>query len=232
MSTQALESTSAQPVTLSGFEHLAQEEEVIVVDDVESHRSALVFLLESNGLTVRSFGSPHDFLMRADLSRAGCLILDNKMAGLSGVELLDSLRRQDCQVPVIILTGHGTIPLTVKAMQLGALHLFEKPVRDEALLAEVRRAFAVNRAKQALRAEALHLRSLFAQLSRRECEVLQQVAEGFSSKEVAVQLDIRPKTVEVHRSHIMAKLKVANVTQLIRLYLRYRMLHPDAPLGE
>lgn len=196
---------------------------VFVVDDDEALRSALVQLLETAGLTVASYADGRAFLEHYVAERPGCVLLDVAMPGLSGLDVQDVLRDRGLHPPIVFLTGHGDIPMAVRAVQAGAVDFLEKPVTSATLLERVRRALAVDeerRSERVLRQEAA---ARYQRLSPRETEVLRLVVAGSSSKEIARVLGISVRTVEAHRVHVMHKMGASNLAELVTLAGRYEL---------
>lgn len=192
---------------------------VFVVDDDEALRSSLKWLLESEGLRVETFASASQFLNDYYPGRAGCLLLDVRMPGMSGLELQEYLQGQQIRIPVIIITGHGDVPMAVRAMKAGAVDFVEKPFDDDKLLSGIRRALQTDlerRTQQAARAEfAMRM----AQLTPREHEVMLMVTDGKSNKEIAGELGVSAKTVEAHRARVMEKMEARSLAELVRMVL-------------
>uniref|UniRef100_A0A7C2NZX1 Response regulator transcription factor n=1 Tax=Schlesneria paludicola TaxID=360056 RepID=A0A7C2NZX1_9PLAN len=192
---------------------------VFVIDDDPALRKSLRWLMESIGLRVATFASSQEFLSAYDSEQPGCIVLDVRMPGMSGLELQERLREQGCQLPILVMTAFGDVPMAVRAMKAGAVHFFEKPVSDQALLDHVQSALADNRRR---RMESQHHRDAaerYARLTAREAEVIELVVQGLSSKEIGHQLGVSFKTVEAHRAKIMRKMEADSVPHLIRLYL-------------
>ncbi|HHC71750.1 MAG TPA: response regulator transcription factor [Thiotrichales bacterium] len=190
---------------------------VFVVDDDEAMRNSLRWLIESVGLAVECHDSAESFLDSYYPGRSGCLLLDVRMPGMSGLELQEYLHRNEINIPVIIITGHGDVPMSVRAMKEGAIDFIEKPFNDELLLDAIRNALAVNekqREKQALRAE---LAARLATLTPREHEVMEMVTAGRSNKEIASALGVSAKTVEAHRAKVMDKMQASSLAELVRM---------------
>lgn len=195
------------------------EPTVFVVDDDEAMCEALTWLLESQGLSVATYNSAEDFLSAYDPARPGCLVVDVRMRGLSGLELQARLVEQGCPLPIIILTGHGDVPMAVRAVKAGAFDFLEKPVDDQRLLERIRAALALDaERRQAALARQLALMRLQT-LTAREQQVLDLVVAGKPSKLIAFELGIAEKTVEVHRQRVMQKLEVRGVVELVHLVL-------------
>ncbi len=190
---------------------------VFVVDDDEAMRESLTWLIESVGLNVETFSSADDFLKFYYPGRPGCLLLDVRMPGMSGLELQGHLQKQQVKVPVIIITGHGDVPMAVRAMKAGAIDFIEKPFNDEQLLESIRNALSIDdtqRDEQAFKAE---IASRLEQLTPRESEVMDMVTSGKSNKEIANTLGVSAKTVEAHRAKVMEKMEAGSLAELVRL---------------
>jgi|SRR5258708_3616266 len=192
---------------------------VLLVDDDADVRDSLRALLESAGFAVKDFESGRKLLADPALVDAGCLIADIRMPDMDGLALQEELAARKIGLPVIIITGHGDVPLAVRAMKAGAVDFIEKPFDDELLLASVRRALALagqsrNQASLVQAAEE-HI----AQLTARERQVLEQLVAGRSNKLIAYELDISPRTVEIHRAHLMEKMQAKSVSDLVRMAL-------------
>ncbi|MCJ7442094.1 MAG: response regulator [Thermoanaerobaculaceae bacterium] len=195
-----------------------------VVDDDESLRTSLVRLLGAAGLEARGYGSTGEFLLQPPPDRPGCVLLDLRMPGPSGLELQAALKRQGVALPVIFLTGHGNVASSVRAMQAGAVDFLTKPVKRETLFEALRRALERDARERARREEAEQLRARFASLSSREREVVDSVACGKLNKQIARELGIAERTVKLHRASAMAKLAVGSSAELGRLAERLRAL--------
>lgn len=191
---------------------------IFVIDDDPSVRESMRALLESAGYKVKDYGSANAFL--ADRApRSGCLISDIRMPEMDGLELQEEVARRGITVPVIIMTGHGDVPLAVRAMKAGALDFLEKPFDDEALLGSVKRALELGRQKQDQIAEARAAQDLLALLTPRERHVLDQLVAGRSNKVAAYELGISPRTIEIHRARIMEKMNARSLSDLVRTAL-------------
>ena len=190
---------------------------VFLVDDDAAVRDALGVLFRTEGLTVSAYASAESFLATCPLDVCGCLVLDLHMPGMGGIELQKALSEQNILLPVIFLTGHGDIPMSVRALKAGAVDFLEKPANPDVLLARVRDALAQDLRHRTISAEQAALGALYDRLTVREREILAQVADGKTSKEIARSLGISPRTVEVHRSHIMGKLGADSLADLIRI---------------
>ena len=188
-----------------------------IVDDDEAVRRSLGLLLLSRGYAVQAFASGEAFLVGADLQRAGCVVLDLRMEGMSGLQVFDALRAQDSPLVVIFLSGHGDIPMAVEAVQNGAFGWLEKPCSDERLLESI--AKALQKAEEiAVRRQARQAaEALWSKLTPREMQVARLVAQGLPNKRIAQELaPLEQRTVETHRAHVFAKLGLSNSHELDR----------------
>jgi two-component system response regulator FixJ len=190
---------------------------VFVVDDDADLRDALAQLLETAGLAVESYPDGPSFLRGYEQDRPGCVLLDVAMPGMSGMEVQAALTARGEMLPVVFLTGHGDIPMAVRAVQAGAMDFLEKPVTGADLVERVRRALAHDRELRELRAAIRAVRERCARLTARERDVMVRVIEGASSKEIGRALGLSPRTVEIHRAHIMHKMGADSLADLIRL---------------
>jgi len=191
---------------------------VFVVDDDADVRDSMRMLLEVAGFKVRSFSSAKHFLADGD-PKHGCLIADIRMPDMSGLELQEEVTRRQIALPVIIITGHGDVPLAVQAMKAGAIDFLEKPFDDEMILASVRRAMEIGSRARGRAAETRAAQGLLSALTPRERGVLDMLVQGRSNKVVAHELGISPRTVEIHRAHIMNKMEASSLSDLVRLVL-------------
>lgn len=192
---------------------------VFVIDDDPSVRSSQRWLMESVGLKVEIFDSAQAFLDAYTPDRGGCLLLDMRMPGMSGLELLEHLRRIKIALPVIVLTGYGDVQNAVRAMKADALDFLEKPVCDQLLLEQIQRALALDKKQRQYQTECTQVVQRFQTLTQREREVMGLVVVGDSSKDIAGKLGISFKTIEAHRAKIMRKMQANSVPHLIRLSL-------------
>jgi RNA polymerase sigma factor (sigma-70 family) len=189
---------------------------VFIVDDDADFRDSMQWLLESTPYPVESFASAQAFLDAYD-GRAGCMLLDVRMPEINGLALQQLMREQDIRLPVVIITGHGDVPMAVNAMKNGALDFIEKPFDDEILLQLVDRAMEEAEKLFSEQQQERELRTLYEVLSRREREVMQLVVSGNSNREIAETLGISPKTVEVHRSRVMSKMRAESLAALVQM---------------
>jgi FixJ family two-component response regulator len=186
-----------------------------VVDDDESLRTALMRLLRAAGYVVRTYASAGDFLLNKPENAPGCMILDVRMPGPSGFELQEAIAKLDESLPIIFLSGHGDIPMSVRAIKAGAVDFLTKPVRRETLLQAVRTALAGSAERCATR-ELLHsLRSRYESLTPREREVFARVVSGKLNKQIAGELGTCERTVKAHRAHVMEKMQLTSVAELV-----------------
>jgi len=190
---------------------------VFVVDDDAAVRHGLRFMLRAAGYSVEAFPSAPSFLEDYDPRRVGCLLLDVQMPQMSGLELQQRLNIRGWRVPVIFITGHGTVALAIAAMKAGAFDFIEKPLREEALLDSIERALQWNDRAYEERLERATLEARMSLLTPREREVFELVAVGEPNKVIARQLGISFRTVELHRAHIIEKLQARSLSDLIRI---------------
>jgi len=192
---------------------------VFVVDDDQAMRSSLKWLIESIGMQVKTYGSADEFLSSYFPGRAGCLLLDVRMPGMSGLDLQAYLAQEDSRLPVIIITGHGDVAMAVKAMKSGAVDFIEKPFHDEELLTSIRNALEFDEKRRALQSRRAEIAVRLAELTPREHEVMAMVTEGRANKEIATVLGVSAKTVEAHRARVMDKMGASSLAELVRMAL-------------
>jgi len=192
---------------------------IFVVDDDEAVRDSLQMLLESEGLKVETFASALEFLESDLPSRQGCLIVDVQMPDMNGLELQQRLLADGNDLPVIIVTGHGDIPMAVKALKSGARDFIEKPFKDEEILNSVRHALEQTEQEHRRRSLAAHAAACIEHLTARERQVLEQLVIGRPNKVIAYELKISPRTVELHRARVMEKMQTRSLSQLVRMAL-------------
>lgn len=195
------------------------EPTVFVVDDDQAMRTSLKWLIESTGMQVRTFESADAFLTTYFPGWAGCLLLDVRMPGMSGLELQQHLGREGLQIPVIIITGHGDVGMAVKAMKAGAVDFIEKPFNDEDLLGAIRKALAVDERRRVSQATRAEIAARLGELTPREHEVMIMVTDGKSNKDMAAELGVSTKTVEAHRARVMEKMRAESLAELVRMAL-------------
>jgi FixJ family two-component response regulator len=193
---------------------------VCLVDDHGEFRESAAWWLESLGYAVSTYDDPRTFLDAGDPPVGSCLVFDVRMPGMSGLELLDALRERGCDRPVIFMSGHGDVPLAVEAMSKGAVTFLEKPFREAALEAALKKAFA---SLPAASPEQDDFQQRLSTLTERERQVMDLVVGGDVNKVIAYKLGISPKTVELHRSRIMTKMVATNVSHLVRMAVAGRV---------
>jgi two-component system response regulator TtrR len=191
-----------------------------IVDDDESIRTLWRWLMESNGIAVRTFATAAEFIAAYGDDAPGCLVLDVRMPGMSGLELQAYLRGRGIEIPIVFVTGHADVPTAVNAMKGGAMDFVQKPFSYREVVAIIERAFARDREIRERRERRALLAERLAALSEREREVMQRVVEGKQNKIIAGELDISIKTVEFHRAKVMEKMGVASVAELVQLTLQ------------
>src|SRR6476646_5966846 len=192
---------------------------VLIVDDDGDVRDSLRALLESAGHSVREFDNAKKVLAELDISKASCLIADIRMPDMDGLHLQEELNRRQIGLPVIIITGHGDVPRAVRAMKAGAVDFLEKPFDGEFMLDTVRRALALAQQTRDQAAVAQLAASRMALLTPREKDVLEHLVAGHSNKVIAYELAISPRTVEIHRGHLMEKMQARSLSNLIQMAL-------------
>ena len=195
-----------------------------VVDDDLSMRNALLRLLGAAGFEARGYASTGEFLLQALPDRPGCLLLDLRLPGPSGLDLQAALRQQNIVLPVVFLTGHGNVDSSVRAMKAGAVDFLTKPVERDILLDAIRRALARDATQRTAREEAGRLHARFASLTRRERQVFDLVVAGKLNKQIADELGMAERTVKLIRAHVMAKLGAGSAAELGRLAEQLRQL--------
>ncbi|MCE9571112.1 MAG: response regulator [Rhodocyclales bacterium] len=188
-----------------------------IVDDDPAVRDALQWLLQSRGVPSRAWESAESFLAVASHDLCGCLLLDVRMPGMSGIELFDRLEALQCRLPVIFLTGHGDVPMAVQALKDGAFDFVEKPYDDNALVDKVLAATARDAKRSAREESILSVRQRLASLTQREQEVMRRILAGKLNKVIADELSIAMRTVEVHRSHVFEKMQVRSAVELSQM---------------
>lgn len=190
---------------------------IYVVDDDASMREALKNLLRSVGLAVETFGSAREFLSGRHSEPLGCLILDVRLPGLGGLDLQRQLAEANVHLPIIFITAHGDIQMSVRAIKAGAVEFLTKPFRDQDLLDAVQQAVDLDREQRAHRAELMNLSVRYESLSPREKEVMELVARGRLNKQIAAEIGASEATVKLHRGHVMEKMKADSLADLIRM---------------
>jgi FixJ family two-component response regulator len=191
---------------------------VHLIDDDEAVRSSLALLIGTVGLRVQGWADPQEFIRSFDRHTVGAIVLDVRMPGISGLSVLDTLKAQGVDQPIIMLTGHGTVEMCRRAFKSGAAEFLEKPVNDEVLLEALQNAVRQHVKSRQRNQANQQARQRYAQLSDREREVLGLIVEGLTNKEIGRALDLSPRTVETHRANLFAKLGAESLAQLIRHY--------------
>jgi len=194
------------------------EKQVYLVDDDAAICHALSVFLEASGYRVRTFSCAEDFLEAADEAMEGVMLLDQRMTGMTGLELQAELGSRGVELPIIFITGHGDVRMSVKAIKAGAVNFLEKPFSNEELIKMVKEAFACANEGKKLHDEIAELRSRHASLTERESEVVQYVVAGMSNRQLADQLGVSDRTIEVHRARGMKKMGAQSLPDLVRKY--------------
>jgi FixJ family two-component response regulator len=208
--TPAAPNVSAQPTA-------SPTPKVYVVDDDASVRRSTARLLKSHGFSVEPLTCAEDFLALGHYASPSCLVLDVRMPGLNGLELQERMATLNLTLPIVFITGHGDVPMSVKAMKAGAVDFLPKPYSAKELLSAIRLAIAKNKTEAALAAEAAEIKRHLETLTPRELEVLRLVVRGKMNKEIAADLDLSIKTVKVHRGRVMKKMEALSLAELVRM---------------
>jgi len=195
---------------------------VFIVDDDEPVRDSLRMLMRSVGLNAETFSGAAEFLQAYDGDRPGCLVLDIRMPGMSGMELQERLNDLHAIIPVIFITGHGDVPMAVKAIQHGAADFIQKPFRDQDLLDRINKAIEQGTSNRAQLLETRDIEERLANLTPREKEVLDLIVDGRPNKVIAADLDVSQRTVEIHRARVMDKMRASSLAHLVRMVMRLR----------
>ena len=190
---------------------------VYVVDDDSSVRNAITMLLEASGFKVETSDSAQAFLERDLVDASGCLVLDVQMEGLSGLDLQQELTTANVHLPIIFITGHGDVPMSVQAMKAGAVEFLTKPFREQELLSAVRQAVARESVAHIEHTELASIRQRYEKLTPREKEVMALVAQGLLNKQIALKLSASEGTIKIHRGHVMLKMQAGSIAALVRM---------------
>ncbi len=199
---------------------MSDELTVFIVDDDEPVRDAIGMLLDTVDISYRGYSDAQAFLEEFDSAQTGCLVLDIRMPGMSGLELQEQLIEMKASIPIVFITGHGDIPMAVEAMRRGAVDFIRKPFRDQELLDRIHEALSVDDEQRSREADIDAVRAKVAKLTPRETEVFDRVTAGQANKVIAIELGISERTVEIHRSQVMQKTRVRTLADLVRLKLK------------
>ncbi|MES9961164.1 MAG: response regulator transcription factor [Sedimenticola sp.] len=206
---------------------MSSEMTVFIVDDDQEVRDALQLLMESVGLNVETFGSAQEYLDQFDPGRPGCLVLDIRMPGMSGLDLQARLAAENIHPPIVIITGHGDVPMAVRAVQAGAVDFVQKPFNDQQLLDSVHRAIEQDAVQRGEVSKLLEIRDRLDKLTPREREVMELVIAGKRNKVIAADLNISQSTVEAHRAKVMEKMEADTLSSLMRMMLTLEAHDPE-----
>ncbi len=201
---------------------------VFVVDDDAAARESVVALVSLKGIPAKGFASAEEFLNQFDHSQTGCLVVDVRMSGMSGLQLLQQLQARGSTLPAIVITGYADVPMAVKAMQSGAMTFLEKPCQEQELWQAIQQALDKEQSLQALRKQTGEIQSRLATLTEDEVAVLSKLLEGLPNKRIAVDLDIGLRTVELRRSNIMKKMGAASLPELVRMAILIGFLKAES----
>ena len=198
---------------------------VFIIDDDAGVRESIQDLVESVGLHAESFATAQEFLSSEPRTGPSCLVLDVRLPGISGLDLQHDLRRAGIRIPIIFITGHADIPMTVTAMKSGAVEFLTKPFRDQDLLDVIQRALNDERVVREKQRQLVELRERYARLSAREREVMGLVVSGLLNKQIAAELGASETTVKIHRGHVMQKMEAKSLPELVRIADKLKVSH-------
>ncbi len=193
---------------------------VFIVDDDEAVRGALRLLMKSVGHEAKTFDSGDEFLASCSSGVSGCLILDIRMPGMSGLELQEKLQQQGVNIPIIFITGHGDVPMAVQAMKHGAMEFLQKPFREQDLVDLVSQALEQNENSHKLALQSTEIEPRIAKLTPRERQIMDMIVQGNANKVIAIDLGVSQRTVETHRTRIMRKMQARSLAELVRMAVR------------
>jgi FixJ family two-component response regulator len=202
---------------------------VFVVDDDAAARESVLALVSLKGVRAKGFASAEEFLAQFNPQLTGCLVVDVRMTGMSGLQLLQQLHSRHSTLPAIVITGYADVPMAVKAMQSGALTFLEKPCQDQELWQAIQQALDKEKSLQSLRRQKGEIEARLATLTEDEVAVLRKLLEGLPNKRIAVDLDIGLRTVELRRSNIMKKMSAASLPELVRMAILIGFLPASSP---
>jgi FixJ family two-component response regulator len=202
-----------------------------VVDDDEAIRTLWRWLMESNGIAVRAFGTAVEFIESYERDAPGCLVLDLRLPGMSGLELQDYLKRNGIEIPIVFVTAHADVPTAVTAIKSGAVDLIEKPFNYRQVLSIIEKAFQRDAENRGRRGRHAEIAQRLATLTEREREVLRRIIDGKPNKIIAAELDLSVKTVEVHRAKVMEKMGAESVAELVQRTIGFPLIEPSASGG-
>ena len=211
---------------------MSNQPTVFVVDDDQAMRNSLKWLIESVAMNVETYESADAFIHSYYPGRSGCLLLDVRMPGMSGLELQEYLTTHQIAIPVIIITGHADVPMAVRAMKSGAVDFIEKPFNDELLLESIRHALVLDEKQRDMQSQRAEIATRLARLTPREHEVMVMVTNGRANKEIASSLGVSAKTVEAHRARVMEKMEAGSLAELVRMALHANLTIDDETSGE
>ena len=206
-----------------GIAEVQTEPTVFIVDDDQEVRDAIGLLMQSVGLEYLSYASAQDYLVAFDPDRSGCLILDIRMKGMSGLDLQQRLTEKPLHPPIIMITGHGDVPMAVRAVKAGAVDFIEKPFNDQTLLDAVHRAFEQDAALRGHASRLADIQERLARLTPREREIMELIVVGKRNKIIAADLEISQSTVEAHRAKVMEKLEARTLSDLMRMVMLVKL---------
>src|SRR5262245_185424 len=209
---------------------MENEATVFVVDDDAAARESVIALVGQKGFPARGFSSAEEFLGDDNPSRKGCVVIDVRMAGMSGLDLLKRLKAQKNSLPVVVITGYADVPMAVKAMQEGAVTFLEKPCQDQELWQAITQALEIEHSQHLQRRQRAETQSRMATLSADELEVFRRLLAGHANKRIASDLDIGLRTVELRRSNIMKKMQATSLPDLVRMAILIDFLRPEGSI--
>ena len=215
------------PASLAGeiISQIMKKPTIHVVDDDQAVRESIEWLIDSVGLNIRTYGSANEFLDNYTEDSLGCLILDVRMPGISGLDLQHILAERGIDMPIVFVTGHGDVPMAVRALKNGAVDFIEKPFNDQVLLDTIQAAVQKHRGRLKQRAELENLQARYDNLTSREQEVMDRVVTGKPNRDVGEELGISVKTVEVHRAKVMEKMQARSIADLVKMAMMMRESH-------